>query len=60
MDTFTGRDLPGTYTCRTARYVGRPFRVKPNRVTTKKVKVKVFDVGASACATASIPPTASL
>jgi len=44
VDTFTGRDLPGTYTCCTARYVGRPFRVKPNAVTTKKVKVRVFDV----------------
>jgi hypothetical protein len=44
VDTFTGRDLPGTYTCCTARYVGRPFRPRANRTTTKKVDVKVFDV----------------
>ena len=44
VDTFTGRDLPGTYTCCTARYVGKPFRVRANRVTTKKVNVRVFDV----------------
>ena len=44
VSTFTGRDLPGTYTCCTARYVGRPFRVRANRVTTKKVNVRVFDV----------------
>ena len=44
VDTFTGRDLPGTYTCCTARYVGKPFRPKANRVTTKKVKVRVQDV----------------
>ena len=44
VDTFSGRDLPGTYTCCTARFVGRPFRVRPNRVTTKKVNVRVYDV----------------
>jgi hypothetical protein len=44
VDTFTGQDLPGTYTCCTARYVGRPFRPRPNQVTTRKVNVRVFDV----------------
>jgi hypothetical protein len=44
VDTTTGRDLPGTYTCCTARFVGKPFRPKANATTTKKVNVKVFDV----------------
>jgi hypothetical protein len=44
VDTFTGRDLPGTYTCCTARFVGKPFRPRANRVTTKKVKARVYDV----------------
>ena len=44
VDTTTGRDLPGTYTCCTARFVGKPFRPKPNATTTKKVNVKVEDV----------------
>ena len=44
VDPFTGADQPGTYTCCTARYVSRPFRLKPNRVTTKKVNVRVFNV----------------
>jgi hypothetical protein len=44
VDTRTGRDLPGTYTCCTARYVGKPFRPRANATTKKKVKVKVFDV----------------
>jgi hypothetical protein len=44
VDTFTGRDLPGTYTCCTARFVGKPFRPRANATTTKKVNVKVFDV----------------
>ena len=44
VDPFTGRDQPGTYTCCTARYVSRPFRLKPNRITTKKVNVRVFNV----------------
>ncbi len=44
VDTTTGRDLPGTYTCCTARFVGRPFRPRANRTTTKKVNVRVFDV----------------
>jgi hypothetical protein len=44
VDPFSGRDQPGTYTCCTARYVSRPFKVKANRTTTKKVNVKVYDV----------------
>jgi hypothetical protein len=44
VDTFTGRDLPGTYTCCTARFIGRPFRPRANATTKKKVNVKVFDV----------------
>ena len=44
VDTFTGRDLPGTYTCCTARFVGKPFRPRANATTKKKVNVKVFDV----------------
>ena len=44
VDPFTGRDQPGTYTCCTARYVGKAFRPKANRITTKKVKVKVYSV----------------
>ena len=44
VDTFQGRDIPGTYTCCTARYVGKPFSVRPNAITTKKVNVRVFNV----------------
>jgi hypothetical protein len=44
VNTFTGRDIPGTYTCCTARFVGRAFRPRANAITTKKVHVKVFDV----------------
>lgn len=44
VDPFTGRDQPGTYTCCTARYVGPAFRPRANRVTTKRVNVRVHDV----------------
>jgi hypothetical protein len=44
VDTTTGRDLPGTYTCCTARFVGKTFRPKANAITKKKVDAKVFDV----------------
>jgi len=44
VDPFTGRDQPGTYTCCTARYVGRPFRPRPNAVTTKRVNVRVHNL----------------
>jgi hypothetical protein len=44
VDPFTGRDQPGTYTCCTARYVGKAFRPRANRITKKKVNVKVYSV----------------
>jgi hypothetical protein len=44
VDTFAGRDLPGTYTCCTARYVGPAFRPKANAITTRRVNIHVFDV----------------
>jgi hypothetical protein len=44
VDTFAGRDIPGTYTCCTARYVGPPFRPQANAVTTRRIKIRVFDV----------------
>lgn len=44
VNTFTGEDLPGTYTCCTARYLGPAFRPKPNAVTTLQVNVPVYDV----------------
>jgi hypothetical protein len=44
VNPFTGRDQPGTYTCCTARFLGRPFRPRANATTTRKVNVKVFDV----------------
>jgi hypothetical protein len=44
VNPFTGRDVPGTYTCCTARYVSKPFRLKPNRITTKKVNVRVYNL----------------
>jgi len=44
VDPFTGRDQPGTYTCCTARYVSKPFRLKANAVTTKRTNVRVYDV----------------
>ena len=42
IDTTTGRDIPGTYTCCTARYVGRAFRPAANRLTVRRVNVPVF------------------
>jgi len=44
VDTRTGRDLPGTYTCCTARFIGKAFRPRANATTKKKVNVKVSDV----------------
>lgn len=44
VDTITGQDIPGTYTCCTARYIGKPFRPRSNRVTTKRVNVRVHNV----------------
>lgn len=43
VDTFSGQDLPGTYTCCTARFVGRAFRPRPNTITTRRVRIKVVD-----------------
>ena len=59
VNTFTGRDLPGTYTCCTARFVGRPFRPRANKFTKKKVNVKVFDVRDKRLRSASTRRTAS-
>ncbi len=44
VDPFSGHDQPGTYTCCTARYVGRAFRPRANAVTTKRVNARVYDV----------------
>ena len=44
VDTTTGQDIPGTYTCCTARYVSRPFRLKPNGITRRRVNVRVYNV----------------
>ena len=44
VDTFTGQEIPGTYTCCTARYVGPAFLPKANAITTRRVHVKVKDV----------------
>ncbi|HTZ88348.1 MAG TPA: hypothetical protein VMB05_16915 [Solirubrobacteraceae bacterium] len=44
VDTFSGRDLPGTYTCCTARFVGPAFTPKPNAITTRRVNIRVQDV----------------
>jgi hypothetical protein len=48
VDTFEGKDLPGTYTCCTARFLGPAFRPKPNATTTRQVDVRVFDVRSKA------------
>ena len=48
VDTFTGEDLPGTYTCCTARFAGPAFRPKPNATTTLAVDVPVRDVRSKA------------
>ena len=42
IDTLSGQQIPGTYTCCTARYVGPSFRPKANAVTVRKVNVPVF------------------
>jgi hypothetical protein len=44
VSTFNGEDLPGTYTCCTARYVGPAFRPKANATTTLRVDVPVQNV----------------
>jgi hypothetical protein len=42
IDTLSGREIPGTYTCCTARYVGPAFRPRANAVTVRRVNVPVF------------------
>ena len=42
IDTLSGQDIPGTYTCCTARYVGPAFRPAANRITVRRVNVRVF------------------
>ena len=44
VDTLTGHDLPGTYTCCTARYVGPAFRPRPTAITTRRVNIRVHDL----------------
>lgn len=48
VSTFNGEDLPGTYTCCTARYVGPAFTPKPNATTTLRVNVPVQNVRSKA------------
>jgi hypothetical protein len=48
VDTFGGADIPGTYTCCTARYVGPAFRPRPNAITTRRVDIPVFDLRSKA------------
>lgn len=43
IDTTTGADIPQTYTCCTARYLGPLFRPRPNAITVQRVNVPVFD-----------------
>ena len=42
-DTTTGQDIPETYSCCTARYVGKAFRPRPNATTVRRVDVPVHD-----------------
>ena len=42
IDTLTGQDIPGTYTCCTARYIGKAFRPRPGAVTVRRVNVPVY------------------
>jgi hypothetical protein len=44
VNTFTGQDLPGTYTCCTARFVGPPFRPRANAISKRRVNVRVENV----------------
>ncbi|MFN8201453.1 MAG: hypothetical protein U0S48_02740 [Solirubrobacteraceae bacterium] len=43
IDLTSGADIPETYTCCTARYLGPMFRPRPNAVTVRRVNVPVFD-----------------
>jgi len=51
VNTITGQDVPGTYTCCTARYVGPVFRPRANATTTRRVNVRVFVVRSKAIQT---------
>ncbi len=51
VNTLTGQDLPGTYTCCTARFVGPVIRPRPNGTTTRKVHVHVISVRSRAIRT---------
>lgn len=44
VNTLTGQDIPGTYTCCTARYVGPAFTPDANKVSKRRVNVRVFVV----------------
>jgi len=44
VNPFTGGDQPGTYTCCTARAVGKAFRPRANRTTVRKVHVRVGSI----------------
>jgi hypothetical protein len=48
VSTFNGEDLPGTYTCCTARYVGPAFQPAANATTTVRVSVPVQNVRSKA------------
>jgi hypothetical protein len=41
--TADGGEINGTYTCCTARFIGKPFRPKANTTTTRRVAVAVRD-----------------
>lgn len=44
VNAFTGQDLPGTYTCCTARFIGPVIHPRPNGTTTKNVHIRVLSV----------------
>jgi hypothetical protein len=44
VDTFTGQDLPGTYTCCTSRFIGPVIHPRANGTTTTKVHIRVLSV----------------
>jgi len=48
VNTFTGQDLPGTYTCCTARFIGPVIQPTPNATTTRRVHIRVLSVRSKA------------
>lgn len=44
VNPFTGGDQPGTYTCCTARAVGKVFRPRANRTTVRRVHAPVGSI----------------